>query len=106
MVKAGWQGLKCVLLPLQSTNEQMHAIRMIAIGRHKQPAMDIWLLQEHALTNRANKFATKTQSEFKYCTVPQFKHDGRYSVRDLPMVKHTHTHTHTHTHNYGLYMCT
>ena len=65
MVKAGWQGLKCVLLPLQSTNEQMHAIRMIDIGRHKQPAMDIWLLQEHVLTSEQAIAPTKLQQKHK-----------------------------------------
>ena len=35
MVKAGGEGWGCVLLPLQSTKEQMHTIKKLVIGRHK-----------------------------------------------------------------------
>ena len=41
MVKAGGYGWGYVRLPLQSTKEQMHTIRTLLIGRHKQLAMDI-----------------------------------------------------------------
>ena len=41
MVKAGSECWGCVLLPLQSTKEQMHTIKTLHIGRHKQLAMDI-----------------------------------------------------------------
>ena len=43
MQKARVYGSRCVLLPLQSAKEMMHAIRTLDVSRHKQLAMGIYI---------------------------------------------------------------